>query len=110
MSKWIRKDDNVYITTGNDKGKTGVVMRRVKDKVVVKGVNVRKKNMRRTKDKKSQQFVYLEMPIHISNVALCDKEEKKIKNLKLKKEGSEKNLVYLEKGKELVHRKLIKKS
>jgi large subunit ribosomal protein L24 len=76
----------------------------------VKGVNVRKKNMRRTKDKKSQQFVYLEMPIHISNVALCDKEEKKIKNLKLKKEGSEKNLVYLEKGKELVHRKLIKKS
>jgi large subunit ribosomal protein L24 len=110
MSKWIKKGDNVYVINGNDKGKTGIVMSRMKDRVTVKGVNVRKKNMKKTKEKKTQQFVYIEMPIHVSNVALCDKEGKKIKNLKVKKEGSEKNLVYFEKGKELVHRKLIKKS
>ena len=47
MSKWIRKGDKVVVTSGNDKGKTGEVILRKEDRVVVQGVNIRKKHVKR---------------------------------------------------------------
>ncbi len=71
----IRKDDTVEVIAGKDKGKRGTVVRviRDKDRVIVSGVNIVKKAMR----KKSQQdrggIVEVEAPLHISNVAIVCK-------------------------------------
>lgn len=71
----IRKDDTVELIAGKDKGKRGAVVRvlRDKDRVIVAGVNLVKKAMR----KKSQQdrggIVEIEAAIHISNVMIVCK-------------------------------------
>ena len=71
----IRKDDLVEVLAGKDKGKRGNVLRVVtdSDKVIVSGVNLVKKAMR----KKSQQdrggISEVEAPLHISNVAIVCK-------------------------------------
>ena len=71
----IRKDDTVEVIAGKDKGKRGTIVRviRDKDRVIVSGVNIVKKAMR----KKSQQdrggIVEVEAPLHISNVAIVCK-------------------------------------
>lgn len=71
----IRKDDQVEVIAGKDKGKRGQIVRviRDKDRVIVGGVNLVKKAMK----KKSQQdrggIVEIEAPLHISNVAIVCK-------------------------------------
>ena len=107
MNKWIKKDDQVYVLTGNDKGKTGSVIRRKKDLVIVQEVNVRKKHLKKQQNAQSSQIVSIERPVHISNVALCNKDGKKIK-LKKKTNKNSIDLVYEEDGKEIVHRTLKK--
>ena len=44
----IKKGDNVMVLSGNDKGKTGEVLEVIPkaDKIIVKGVNVRKKHVK----------------------------------------------------------------
>ena len=44
----IKKGDTVYVLSGNDKGKTGEVLEIIpkEDKVIVKGVNIRKKHVK----------------------------------------------------------------
>ncbi len=105
MSKWIKKGDTVVVLAGNDKGKVGLVLARNKDKVVVQGVNVRTKHLKRTQKTQSSQIVKMEMPLHISNVALCSKNEKPIK-VRVKFEKGEKKLVYFENDKEIILRTL----
>lgn len=109
MSKWIKKDDLVYVLSGNDKGKTGTILARQGDRVLVKGINLRKKNLKKSQNSQMSQVVTMEMPIHISNVALCNKEGKKIKVKLNAKDDGTRDLVYLEAGKEIVHRSVRKK-
>jgi large subunit ribosomal protein L24 len=74
----IRRDDQVRVIAGKDKGKVGRVLRvdRAKDRVLVEGVNMVKKAMR----KKSQQdrggIVEIEAPLHISNVMIVTRSGK----------------------------------
>ena len=70
----IRKDDNVIVIAGKDRGKTGKVVRAFprEDKVIVSGVNVRKVHKRATKSGQKGQIVEKEFPTHISNVAIVD--------------------------------------
>jgi len=103
MSKWIKKDDRVVVIAGNDKGKAGVVLARKKDKIVVQGINLRKKHMKKTQQAQIAQIVEMEMPVHISNVAFCNSDDKPIK-VKMKIEKDKKLLVYFDKGKEIVLR------
>jgi large subunit ribosomal protein L24 len=107
MSKWIKKEDKVLVIAGNDKGKLSEVVSRKGDKVIVKGVNVRRKNVKSDKNKKAQA-VYVEMPIHVSNLSLVDKDGKKIR-LKVKFENGNKELVYIRDKKEILHRIVSKK-
>ena len=75
----IKVNDNVKILTGNDKGKTGKVLKTFKNenKVVVEGINIAKKHTKpRTNNDKGGIFD-IEMPIHVSNVKLVEKETKK---------------------------------
>lgn len=65
----IKKNDNVIVIAGKDKGSKGKVLKVFPklDKVVVEGVNVAKKHISYRYDKKGE-IIDREMPIHISNV------------------------------------------
>lgn len=67
----IKKGDNVIILTGGDKGKKGKVLKAIpkENKVVVDGVNMKKKSMKARKKNESGQVVAIAMPINVSNVA-----------------------------------------
>lgn len=108
MSKWIRKGDRVLVTSGNDKGKAGEVLSRDGERVVVQGINVRKKHMRRTQEMQGGRIIEMEMPIHVSNVQLCNKDNQPLW-LKVKvEENGERSLIYREGSKETVYRSLKK--
>jgi large subunit ribosomal protein L24 len=61
----------VFIRTGQDKGRTGKILRVVpdKDQVIIEGVNVRKKHVRPSQQNPQGGIVEKEMPVHISNVS-----------------------------------------
>lgn len=84
MSKQkLRKGDRVLVLAGNDKGKIGEVLSRKEDRILVQGVNIRKKHLRPTGQSQGGRVVEMEVPIHISNVSLCDKEGKRCKKREL---------------------------
>ncbi|HVS26659.1 MAG TPA: 50S ribosomal protein L24 [Burkholderiales bacterium] len=68
----IKKGDEVVVITGKDKGKRGVVLRKVDaEHVVVESVNKVKKHQRPNPLKNTTGgIIDKEMPIHISNVML----------------------------------------
>ncbi|HLB53292.1 MAG TPA: 50S ribosomal protein L24 [Chlamydiales bacterium] len=110
MSKWIQKGDQVKVIAGNDKGTQGEVLRRFEERVLVKGVNIRKKHMKRTQEAQNPRIVEMEVPIHISNVALCDAEGNRLK-LKKETKGKEKQLLARKKGsKETAVHRTVRKS
>jgi large subunit ribosomal protein L24 len=69
----IKKNDTVKVIAGKDKGKTGKVLLALPndDKVLVEGVNVLKKVVKRTKTEKGG-FKDVTRPIRVSNVMLVD--------------------------------------
>jgi len=70
----IRKNDNVMIISGNDRGKTGKVLKVFPKKlrVIVEGINVRKKHTKPSQNNPQGGIIEKESPIHISNVMLLD--------------------------------------
>ena len=70
----IRKNDNVMVVAGKDKGKTGKVLRVLTDRdaVVVEAVNMVKKHQRPTQANPTGGIVDMEAPIHVSNIMLLD--------------------------------------
>ena len=71
---FIRKDDLVEVTCGDDKGKRGKVLRvvRADDKVVVEGVNRVYKHMKPSRGNQQGGRLSKEMPVAVSNVSLID--------------------------------------
>jgi large subunit ribosomal protein L24 len=71
----FKKGDEVYILSGDDKGKSGKVLRleRKKERVYVEGLNLQKKTMRRSQDRPQGGIIDQEGPIHISNVMLAER-------------------------------------
>lgn len=77
MSKII-KGDHVVVISGRDKGKQGQVTRLLGDKVVVEGVNLVKRHQKPNPMRNVEGGVVVKnMPIHISNVAIYNKETQK---------------------------------
>lgn len=108
MSKWIRKGDKVVIIAGNDKGKTGTVIGRSAERVLVQGVNIRKKHVKPQNKAAGSQIIEMERPIHISNVSICDENGKAVKlKVKTNDDGS-KVLVYKNNGSLSVFRNVVK--
>ena len=68
----IKNGDTVQVTTGNDAGKTGRVIKVYldKDRVVVEGVNIVKKHARPTQDNPQGGIIEKESSIHVSNIML----------------------------------------
>ena len=110
MSKWIRKGDKVVVISGNERGKTGEVIARMQDKVIVQGVNIRKKHAKRRQKSPGAEILEMEMPFHISNVSLCNSDGKSVKSkVRFDKSGA-KELYYLEGDKEVTLRQVKKHS
>lgn len=106
--KWIKKGDKVLVISGNDRGKMGEVIAKKDARILVQGVNVRKRHMKAQRQGEKSEIISMEKPIHISNVALCNADGKKLKlRVKLGKDGS-KDLVYLDNEKEISYRTLRK--
>lgn len=99
MSK-IRKNDEVIVLAGKDKGKRGVVTQRVDaNYVVVEGVNVAKKAVRpNPMTGTTGGIVDKLMPIHVSNVALLNAATGKADRVGYKGEGKEKVRVFKSSG------------
>ena len=72
----IRKNDTVEIISGNDAGVRGRVLRMIpsKNRLVVQGVNLRWKHLRKSQQNPQGGRVRRETPLHISNVMLYDVE------------------------------------
>ena len=72
----IKKGDTVQVLSGNDKGKTGEVLEVIPktEKVIVKGVNVRKKHVKPRKQGEEGGIISVECAIHSSKVnVVCPK-------------------------------------
>jgi len=72
----LRKGDNVIVLSGNDKGKTGEILEIIPStqKVIVKGVNIRKKHVKPRKAGEEGGIIPSEYPIHSSKVnVVCPK-------------------------------------
>lgn len=69
----IKRGDKVVVRTGKDKGKSGEVLRvlRQEDRVLVQGVNMVKRHQRPSQVAPGG-IIEKEAPLHISNVALAD--------------------------------------
>lgn len=81
----IRKDDDVIVITGKDKGNRGSVLRVLGDYVVVSGINKAKKHQKPNPVKGTAGgIVEVEMPIHVSNVAIFNGAAKKADRVGIK--------------------------
>lgn len=75
MSKMkIRRGDRVMVIRGNHKGQEGTVLRVVpeKNRVVIEGINRRKRHQKPSQTNPEGGIVEFEAPVHASNVMLVD--------------------------------------
>ena len=70
----IKKGDNVYVLSGEDRGKTGRVLsvQPAKYRAIVEGVNFVTKATKPSAQHPQGGLVKMEAPIHLSNLALVD--------------------------------------
>ena len=82
MPARIRRDDEVIVISGKDRGKKGKVLRvkPKKERLYVEGLNIVKRHQRPTQTAAGQQaggVIEREGPIHVSNVMLIDPKDGK---------------------------------
>ena len=95
MGLKIRKDDNVEVISGKDKGKSGKVLRvePKKNRVFVEGMNIQKRHTKPRSIRDAQRaesvggVIEQEGPIHISNVMLVDPKTSKPTRVGVSREG-----------------------
>lgn len=103
----IKKNDNVIVIAGKEKGKQGKVLRvfagdpPAGGKVLVEGLNLRKKHQRPRKQGEKGQVVEMAHPMHISNVLLYCPSCKQGVRLGAKVNGAKKLRVCKKCGKEI---------
>jgi len=78
----IKKGDTVEVLSGNDRGKKGEVLEVIpkKDKIIVKGINVRKKHIKPRKQGEEGGIIPVECAIYSSKVGVvCPKCKKGVR-------------------------------
>ena len=84
----IRKNDDVIIIAGKDKGSRGSVLSVLEDRLLVSGVNKVKKHQKPNPVKgETGGIVEMEKPIHVSNVAIYNATAKKADRVGIKTLG-----------------------
>lgn len=71
----VRQGDTVKVVSGNHRGATGKILeiRAAKEHVIVEGVRMIKKHLRKSTEQPNGAIIEREGPIHISNVKLVEK-------------------------------------
>ena len=96
----IRKGDDIIVLAGKDKGKRGVVQRRLdEDYVLVDGINIAKKHVKPNPVKGIQGGIAdKNMPIHQSNVAIFNPKTQKADRVGTKTVDNKKVRVFKSNG------------
>lgn len=70
----IKKNDFVKVIAGNDRGRTGKVLKVFpkENRLIIEGVNIRKRHTKPTQKSPQGGIFEKEAPIHISNVMILD--------------------------------------
>jgi large subunit ribosomal protein L24 len=101
----IRTNDNVVITSGKDRGKTGKVLRvdTKRQRVYVEGVNMVKRHQAPLPGRPNAQVGVIEKegPVHISNVAIAEKDGKPTRVRMERREDGTRMRVTKKSGREL---------
>jgi large subunit ribosomal protein L24 len=109
MAAKIRRDDEVVVISGKDRGKTGRVMRvdPAKSRVYVEGINIVKRHTRPAQGPTADSaaaaggVIEKEGPIHISNVMLIDPKDKKPTRVGIVREDGQRQRVSRRSGERL---------
>ena len=74
MKLKLKKDDKVIVVAGNDRGKSGKILKVFPKtlRVIIEGVNLRKRHTKPTQKSPQGGIIEKEAPIHISNVMISD--------------------------------------
>jgi large subunit ribosomal protein L24 len=87
----IKRDDEVIVISGKDKGKTGKVIRTdpQKERVYVEGLNMVKRHQRPLPGRPNMPVGVIEKegPIHVSNVAIVDPEQHTATRIGVRRDG-----------------------
>ncbi len=97
----IKKDDEIVVIAGRDKGRRGEVLRVLKDgRLLVGGINTVKKHKRANPNVGEQGgIVDQEAPINASNVAIWNHEEERADRVGFKFEDGQKQRIFKSTGK-----------
>ena len=101
MSKLhIKKGDTVYVNAGDDKGKTGRVLKVLieKQRAIVEGVNIVSKSTKPNAKSPQGGFQKKEAPVHVSNLNVLDPKSGKPVRIGRKENAKGKTVRYSKKS------------
>ncbi|MCQ2129367.1 MAG: 50S ribosomal protein L24 [Bacteroidaceae bacterium] len=101
MSKLhIKKNDTVYVLSGNDKNKTGKVLKVLvkEQRAIVEGINIVSKSTKPNAKHPQGGIIKQEAPIHISNLNVVDPKTGKPTRIGRKKNAEGKTVRYSKKS------------
>ena len=86
----VRKGDQVEVISGNHRGSTGKVLDVIarKQRVLIEGVRMIKKHLKKSQDNPQGKIAEREGPIHISNVRVLERGERTVKGKGTKKKAT----------------------
>src|SRR5262245_1655089 len=94
MATRIKKDDEVVVISGRDKGTRGRVLKvlRDADKVIVEGVGRVKRHQKPNQKNPQGGIIEKDLPIHVSKVMLLDTKADKPTRVRMGKDGDGKKV------------------
>ena len=104
MAKFhIKKDDQVIVLAGADKGKSGKVLKVLRDveRVIVEGIHMVSKSTKPSAKNPQGGIIKQEAPIHISNVSLIDPKSGKATRIRIEREGKNVKRIAKKSGEEI---------
>ena len=91
----IRRDDEIIVIAGKDKGKRGKVLKVIDDRLVVGGINLVKRHTKPNPNAGvAGGIIEKEAPMHVSNVAIFNGETNKADRVGFKVEEGKKIRVF----------------
>jgi large subunit ribosomal protein L24 len=86
----VKKGDNVEVISGNFRGSSGKVLEVIarKQRVLIEGVRIIKKHLKKSQDNPQGKIAEREGPIHISNVRVLERGERAVKGKGSKKKAT----------------------
>lgn len=99
----IKKDDNVIVIAGRDKGRTGKVLKVIPadNRAIVEGVNMVSKSTKPSAKNPQGGIIKQEAPIQISNISLIDPKSGKPTRIRIEREGKTVKRIAKKSGEEI---------